>query len=121
MKASILGILVVGFLLAGCGGLTSSLTGNLIPKPTPTPALTVVPAALTMKISGATSQQTITASEAGQTFFTAESTNVAVATVATVNGSSNAFMVSAIKAGSCQIDVTDENGQTSTVNVTVTN
>lgn len=121
MKATFFGILVAGLLLAGCGGLTNGLTNSFIPKPSPTPVLTVVPASLTMKTSGATSQQTITASETGQSFFTAESSNVNVATVATVSGASNAFLVNAIKAGTCQIDVTDENGQTYAVNVSVAN
>lgn len=120
MKTNVIGIFLAGLLLAGCSGLGSlNPLNNLVPKPSPTPVLTVVPSTLTMKTSGATSQQKITASESGQTFFTAETSNVNVATVSAVSGSSNAFTVTAVGTGSCKINVTDEFGQTVAVSVNV--
>jgi ABC-type glycerol-3-phosphate transport system substrate-binding protein len=121
MKTSLIGVLLAAVMAAGCGGLASLAGGNLIPKPTPTPVLGVQPATLAMSTSGASKQQNITASESGQSFFTAQTTNINVATVAAVNGTDNAFTVTAVGAGTCSIDVTDDNGQTFAVKVTVSN
>jgi hypothetical protein len=123
MKSAILSLMVVsmlasGMLASGCSaGSLLGLAG--IPKPTPTPQLIVAPSSLTMSTSGPSQTQTITASESGSTFFTAQSSDVTVATVAPVSGTTNAFSVSALKVGTCTIDVTDENSQTVHVKVTV--
>ncbi len=119
MKVSLFAIFAAALLLGGCGlgGALNPL--NLIPSPTPTPPLTTVPKSLTMQTSGASSQQTITASESGNSFFSAQTTNVNVASVAPVNGTTNAFMVTAVAAGTCSIKVSDGNGQTVSVAVTV--
>jgi hypothetical protein len=96
------------------------LTGLIgIPKPSPTPQLIVTPASLAMKTAGPTQTQTITASESGNTFFTAQSSDITVATVTPIQNTTNAFSVSALKVGTCSIDVTDSNGQTVHVAVTV--
>lgn len=120
MKSAILAVLVAASLVSGCGavGALSALGG--LPKPTPTPALIVTPSSLTMKTSGATQNQTLTASEAGSPFFSAQSTDVTIATVTPVQNQTNAFAVTALKAGSCNINVSDGNGQTVAVAVTVT-
>jgi ABC-type glycerol-3-phosphate transport system substrate-binding protein len=117
MKTNLIGVLMVAILAAGCGGLAS----GLIPKPAPTPTLMVTPASLALAMTGPAREQNITASESGQNFFTAESTNVNVATVAPVDGSNNAFTVTAVGAGNCSINVSDENGQNFPVKVTVSN
>jgi ABC-type glycerol-3-phosphate transport system substrate-binding protein len=117
MKTKLIGVLMVAILAAGCGGLAS----GLIPKPVPTPMLMVTPASLEMSMTGPAHEQNITASESGQNFFTAESTNINVATVAPVNGSNNAFTVTAVGAGNCSINVSDENGQNFPVKVMVSN
>jgi len=118
MKIAVLSLVVASMLASGCSaGSLLSLAG--VPKPTPTPQLIVTPSSLTMSTSGPTQTQTLTASESGSTFFTAQSSDVTVATVAQVQGTTNAFSVSALKVGTCTIDVTDENSQTVHVKVTV--
>jgi hypothetical protein len=123
MKAAMFSILVAsmlasGMLASGCSaGSLLGLAG--IPKPTPTPQLIVTPSSLTMATTGPTQTQTITASETGSTFFTAQSSDITVATVTPVQNTTNAFSVSALKVGTCTIDVTDENSQTVHVKVTV--
>jgi ABC-type glycerol-3-phosphate transport system substrate-binding protein len=121
MKTSLIGVLVAAIMAAGCGGLAGLGVNSLIPKPTPTPQLVVQPAKLAMSTTGVSKQQNITASESGQSFFSAESTNVNVATVAAVNGTNNAFTVTAVGAGNCSIDVSDDNGQNFAVKVAVSN
>ena len=118
MKIALLSLLAASMLASGCSA--GALTGLIgIPKPTPTPQLIVTPSSLAMKRSGPTQTQTITASETGNTFFTAQSSDVTVATVTPVQNTTNAFSVSAVKIGSCTIDVTDGIGQTVHVQVTV--
>jgi hypothetical protein len=120
MKTRLISVIVAAILAAGCGGL-GGLAGGLIPKPAPTPVLMVTPASLAMSMTGPAHEQNITASEADQSFFTAESTNINVATVAAVNGSNNAFTVTAVGVGNCSINVSDEDGQNFPVKVTVSN
>ena len=72
-----------------------------------------------MKTIGPTHKQTITASETGSTYFTAQSSDITIATVASVQNTTNAFSVSGLKVGTCSISVTDGNGQTVGVTVTV--
>jgi hypothetical protein len=118
MKIALLSLLAASMLASGCSA--GALTGLIgIPKPTPTPQLIVTPSNLTMKTSGPTQTQTITASETGNTFFSAQSSDVTVATVTPVQNTTNAFSVSALKVGTCSIDVTDGIGQTTHVAVTV--
>jgi hypothetical protein len=118
MKIAMLSLLLASMLASGCSaGALAGLAG--LPQPTPTPQLIITPSSLAMKTTGATQSQTITASEAGNTFFTATSTDVTVATVVPVQNTTNAFTVSALKLGTCSIDVTDGNGQTVAVKVTV--
>ena len=123
MKTAMMSLLLVsmlasGMLASGCSaGSLLGLAG--IPKPTPTPQLIITPTSLTMNTSGPTQSQTLTASESGSTFFTAQSSDVTVATVTTVQNTTNAFTVAALKVGTCNIDVSDENGQTVHVKVTV--
>lgn len=120
MKTAFLAILISAIVASGCSA--GALAGALgIPAPTPTPQLVVAPKSLTMKTSGPTQNQTITASETGSTFFTAQSSDISIATVSPVQNTTNAFMVTAVKAGSNTINVTDGNGQTTKVPVTVTN
>src|SRR4029077_4483513 len=123
MKTAMFSILVASMLASGLmasGCSTGSLLGLAgIPKPTPTPQLTVTPSSLTMSTTGPTQTQTITPSESGSTFFTAQSSDITIATVTPVSGTTNAFSVSALKVGTCTIDVTDENSQTFHVKVTV--
>src|SRR5580692_11120966 len=105
MKIALLSLLAASMLASGCSA--GALTGLIgIPKPTPTPQLIVAPTSLTMKTSGPTQTQTITASESGNTFFTAQSSDVTIATVTPVQNTTNAFSVSALKVGTCSIDVT---------------
>jgi hypothetical protein len=119
MKIGFLSLLVASMLASGCSaGALAGLAG--IPTPTPTPQLFVTPSSLTMKTTGITQTQTITASESGNTFFSAQSSDVTVATVTPVQNTTNAFSVSALKVGTCTIDVTDGIGQTNHVKVTVT-
>jgi hypothetical protein len=119
MKIGFLSLLVASMLASGCSaGALAGLAG--IPTPTPTPQLFVTPSSLTMTTTGVTQTQTITASESGSTFFSAQSSDVTIATVTPVQNTTNAFSVSAVKVGSCTIDVTDGNGQTNHVKVTVT-
>lgn len=111
-------MLASSMLASGCSA--GALTGLIgIPKPTPTPQLIITPSSLTMSTTGPTQSQTITASESGQTFFTAQSSDITVATVNPVQNTTNAFTVAALKVGSCNIDVTDGIGQTVHVKVTV--
>lgn len=118
MKIAFLSLLAASMLATGCSA--GALTGLIgIPKPSPTPQLIVTPSSLAMKTSGPTQTQTITASETGNTFFTAQSSDVTVATVTPVQNTTNAFSVSALKVGSCNVDVTDSIGQTVHVAVTV--
>jgi hypothetical protein len=120
MKTAFLAVLISAIVASGCSA--GALAGALgIPSPTPTPALVVTPKTLTMKTTGSTQIQTITASESGQTFFTAQSSDITIATVVPVQNTSNAFTVTAVKAGTTTIDVTDGNSQTTKVPVTVTN
>lgn len=118
MKAIFLSIIVAALMVSGCAGGLSSLDPfkSLIPSPTPTPTLGVQPASLTLSLG---QQKDVTASESGQSFFTAQSTNVNIASVAPVNGTNNAFSITAVGAGSCDVDVMDENGQVFPVKVTV--
>jgi hypothetical protein len=118
MKIALLSLLAASMVATGCSaGALTSLIG--IPKPSPTPQLIVTPSSLTMKTAGPTQTQTVTASETGNTFFTAQSSDITVATVTPVQNTTNAFSVSALKVGSCSIGVTDSNGQTVNVAVTV--
>jgi hypothetical protein len=118
MKLALLSLLTASILASGCSA--GALTGLIgIPKPSPTPQLIVTPKSLTMKTTGPSQTQTITASEAGNTFFSAQSSDITVATVTPVQNTTNAFSVSALKVGTCSIDVTDSNGQTVNVAVTV--
>jgi hypothetical protein len=118
VKIALLALLTASTLAAGCSA--GALSGLFpIPKPSPTPQLIVTPKSLTMKTSGPTQTQTITASETGNTFFTAQSSDVTIATVTPVQNTTNAFSVSALAVGSCSINVTDTNGQTVKVAVTV--
>lgn len=64
-------------------------------------------------------QQNITASETNQSSFSAESTNVNIATVAPLNGTQNAFTVTGVATGQCTVKVMDGNGQVFNVQVTV--
>jgi hypothetical protein len=117
MKIAFLSLLAASMLATGCSA--GALTGLIgIPKPSPTPQLIITPSSLAMKTTGPTQTQTITASEPGNTFFTAQSSDITVATVTPVQNTTNAFSVSALKAGTCSIDVTDNNGQTVHVAVT---
>ncbi|HEY5094095.1 MAG TPA: Ig-like domain-containing protein [Candidatus Eremiobacteraceae bacterium] len=118
MKIAFLSLLAASMLASGCSaGALAGLVG--IPKPTPTPQLIMTPSSLTMQTTGPTQTQTITASESGSTFFTAQSSDVTIATVTPVQNTTNAFSVSALAVGACTINVTDENGQTVHVKVTV--
>jgi len=120
MKTAFFAILVSAIVASGCSA--GALAGALgIPSPTPPPALVVTPKTLTMKTTGPTQNQTITASESGNSFFTAQSADVTIATVAPLQNTTNAFTVTAVKAGTITIDVSDWIGQTTKVPVTVTN
>ncbi|GAC1411489.1 MAG: hypothetical protein NVSMB64_21300 [Candidatus Velthaea sp.] len=124
MKIQFVSLALAAALLAGCGGggLTGGLTkafGIALPTSTPLAALTVTPGALTMSASGASAKQTITASELNASGFSAQTTDATIATVAPASGASNAFVVSALKPGTCTINVSDYNGQTTAVKVTV--
>jgi len=118
MKIALLSLFVASMLVSGCSaGALAGLAG--LPQPTPTPQLTITPTSLTMKTIGPTHKQTITASETGSTYFTAQSSDITIATVASVQNTTNAFSVSGLKVGTCSISVTDGNGQTVGVTVTV--
>ncbi|GAC1422156.1 MAG: hypothetical protein NVSMB5_15580 [Candidatus Velthaea sp.] len=124
MKTQLVSLALAAALLAGCGG--GGLAGGLtkafgIPLPTTTPlaALTVTPVSLTLTTTGTSAKQTITASELNASGFTAQTTDATIATVAPATGASNAFVVTALKTGTCTINVSDFNGQTTAVNVTV--
>jgi hypothetical protein len=122
MKSAILALFVAAALTSGCSamGALAGLNGlGGLPKPSPTPALTVTPASLTMRTSGPMQNQTLTASENGSSFFSAQSTDVTIATVIPVQNQTNAFTVTAVKAGKCNINVSDGNGQTVAVPITV--
>jgi len=120
MKLAFFAVVATAIIASGCSA--GALIGALgIPTPTPMPKLVVTPKSLTMKTSGPTQVQTITASETGDSFFSAQSSDVTIATVAAVPNTTNAFQVTAVGAGTNTIDVSDGNGQTTKVPVTVTN
>lgn len=112
--------LSLSLFLPACSGLTSGLG---LPKLPPAPVLSVVPTSLTLSVSGAAGMHvsgTITASDTGTSaFYSATSSDVTILTVAPANGATNAFVVTAVKAGSAKAAVTDGNGNTINVPVTV--
>jgi hypothetical protein len=120
MKSAILALFVAASLVSGCGavGALAGLSG--LPKPTPTPALIVTPTSLNMHTSGSSQNQTLTASESGSPFFSAQSSDITIATVTQLQTQPNAFAVTAVKAGKCSINVSDGNGQTVAVPIDVT-
>jgi Big-like domain-containing protein len=120
MKSAILALFVAASLVSGCGAVGALAGLGSLPKPTPTPSLIVTPSSLTMHTSGPLQNQTLTASESGSAFFSAQSTDVTIATVIPVQNQTNAFTVTAVKAGKCNINVSDGNGQTVAVPINVT-
>jgi hypothetical protein len=102
--------------LAGCSG--GGLTSLLGVKPPTAPTISETPKSATLSLATAPTA-TITVSESnGGTFFTATSSDVTIATVAQSTTESNAFVVSAVAAGTAKITFSD--GQvTSTIPVTV--
>lgn len=106
--------------MSGCGaGALSKLLPFPIPSPTPTPIVNVAPSSLTLSLA-TKKTATVTASESsGSGFFTAQTSDATKATVAPVPGSSNVFTVTAVAIGSCTIVVSDGQGGSTNVSITV--
>jgi virginiamycin B lyase len=122
----------LALLLAACGGGANSGGSPVIPLTTTLSAashtLSASPAQLQFTGTGASHDQTFTASQTGGGALYASTSDANVATVnpgsQNVSGSGNTksatFTVTPMGAGSCSITVTDKHGLTSTVGVTVT-
>lgn len=118
MYSRFLALVFAALALTACGGggLTGLLGVPSIPTPAPSPSVTVKPSSVTV---GVGQSETITASEkSSSAYFTAQSTDTTTATV-TQGTSTNSFVVTGVKAGQCNILITDSYGTTTTVPVTV--
>lgn len=118
MYSRFLALVFAALALTACGGggLTGLLGVPSIPTPAPSPAIKVKPASVSVNV-GQTA--TITASEnSASSYFTAQSTDTTTATV-TQGNANNSFVVTGVKAGTCNILITDTYGTTVTVPVTV--
>ena len=118
MRIRILAILAFCTIpLAGCSG--GGLTGLLGVKEPAAPTISETPKTATLSLAGSRAA-TITVSESnGGTFFTAASSDVTIATVTQSTTQSNAFVVTAVAAGTAKVTFSD-GSVTSSVPVTVT-
>ncbi len=118
MKYGFISLMLAVLALTGCGGagLSHLLGIPSIPTASPAPSISVVPTSLTVT-AGKT--VVVTASEnSANAYFTAQSSDTTVATVAQ-GTSQNAFVVTGVKGGKCNILIADSYGTTATVPVTV--
>lgn len=118
MNVRLLALVFAALALSACGGggLTSLLGVPAIPTPSPAPSISVTPTSVTLAVKATA---TITASEnTASPYFSAQSSDTTVATVAQ-GTSQNAFVVTGVKSGKCNILISDSNGSTVTVPVTV--
>ena len=116
LRLAALAFALLSLTACGGGGLGKLFGIPAIPTASPAPAMQVAPTSVTLNV-GATA--TITASEnSSSVFFTAQSSDATVATV-TQGTSQNAFIVTAVKSGSCKVLISDAFGSTVTVPVTV--
>lgn len=118
MKYGFISLMLAVLALTGCGGagLSHLLGLPSIPTSSPAPSISVTPTSVTVA-TGKT--VTITASEnSASAYFTAQSSDTTVATV-TQGTSQNAFVVTGVKSGKCNILITDSYGTTVTVPATV--
>lgn len=116
LRLAALAFALVSLTACGGGGLGKLFGLPAIPTASPAPAIQVTPTSVTLSV-GATA--TITASEnSSSAFFTAQSSDATVATVAQ-STSQNAFIITAMKSGSCKVLISDTYGSTVTIPVTV--
>ena len=116
LRLAALAFALVSLTACGGGGLGKLFGLPAIPTPSPAPTVQVTPTSITLN-AGATG--TITASEnSSAAYFTAQSSDTTVATVAQSN-SQNAFIVTAVKSGTCKVLISDAYGNTVSVPVTV--
>jgi uncharacterized protein YjdB len=118
MKYRLISLMFAVLSLTACGGggLTHLFGLPAIPTPSPAPAISVTPTSVTV---GVGKTATVTASEnSANAYFTAQSSDTTVATVAQ-GTSPNAFVVTGVKSGKCNLLIADSYGTTVTVSVAV--
>ncbi|MDB5042284.1 MAG: hypothetical protein JWN27_3010 [Candidatus Eremiobacteraeota bacterium] len=101
--------------------ITATPSPTPVPTATPTPAgVSLSPSALTFLAIGASSAQTVTASEPNYSgaFTAATTTCASIASIASGPGSS--FIVTPLGVGSCSFTITDAGAKAATLSIGVT-